>query len=127
VIGDDAPVIATAGTGAAPGDAAVPRPFLCPPAFLRFDPPELQDGSLVVRAVPADVRESRRLARGAPLGYLYEQVDEGEPEHDLTFTAGHFDEAKLVWSFSGEVTGIVGITEPASPGSPAQRSPGTPA
>jgi hypothetical protein len=85
-----------------------------PPAFLRFDPPELQDGSLVVRAVPASLREGRRVARGSPLGYLYEQEPEDEPEHDLTFTAGHYDEDNLVWSFSGEVTGIIGITEPMS-------------
>ncbi|GAA2431196.1 hypothetical protein GCM10010191_51150 [Actinomadura vinacea] len=85
-------------------------------AFLRFDRPELLEGSMVVRAVPADVRAHRRHARGTPLGYLYEVVSEGEPEHDLVFTAGHFDETGLVWRFSGEVNGIIGITEPS--GSP---------
>jgi hypothetical protein len=85
------------------------------PPFLRFDPPELHDGALVVRAVAAEDRERRRLAPSAPLGYLYETVSPGEPDHDLTFTAGHFDESALVWSFSGEVTGIGGISEPAAP------------
>jgi hypothetical protein len=30
--------------------------------------------------------------------------------------AGHYDETNLVWSFSGEVTGIVGLTEPMDSG-----------
>ncbi|TDE37203.1 hypothetical protein [Actinomadura sp. 6K520] len=103
--------------GPGPGDpragAHDEHPLPGGPAFLRFDRPEIQEGSLVVRAVPADVRAHRRQARGTPLAYLYEVVSEGEPEHDLVFTAGHFDEAGLVWRFSGEVTGIPGITEPS--------------
>lgn len=70
---------------------------------------------MVVRAVPADVRARRRHARATPLAYLYEAVSEWEPEQDLAFTAGHFDETGLVWRFSGEVTGIAGITEPSAP------------
>jgi hypothetical protein len=96
-----------------------------PPAFLRFDPPELQDGSLIVRGVPARLREQRRLAPGAPLGYLYQQAGEDEPEHDLAFTAGHYDEVELVWRFSGEVTGIAGITEPFA-GPPPGEEPARP-
>lgn len=84
-------------------------------AFLRLDRPELDDGSLVVRAVPAQLRASRRSCLGVPLGYLYEQVPLGAPDRDMTFTAGHYDEANLVWSFSGELTGILGITEQMSP------------
>ncbi|MFG2000564.1 hypothetical protein ACGFNU_15590 [Spirillospora sp. NPDC048911] len=84
-------------------------------SFIRFDPPELRDGSLVVRAVPAELRESRRTGAGVPLAYLYEHVFDGMPERDVSFAAGHFDELKLVWSFSGELTGITGITEPLSP------------
>jgi hypothetical protein len=83
--------------------------------FLRLDPPELNDGSIVVRAVPASLRASRRACLGTPLAYLYEQVPDDAPDRDLTFTAGHYDEANLVWSFSGEVTGIGGITEQMSP------------
>jgi hypothetical protein len=104
-------VIAPADLGDVADDVAVAPPFL------RFDPPELQDGSLVVRAVPAALRAHRRQGPGTPLGYLYEVV-EGEPERDLRFAAGHFDEANLVWSFSAEITGIAGITEPSKPSSP---------
>jgi hypothetical protein len=110
-------VITPADLGYAADDVAVAPPFLRQPAFLRFDPPELQDGSLVVRAVPAALRAHRRQGSGTPLGYLYEVV-EGEPERDLRFAAGHFDEANLVWSFSAEITGIAGITEPSKPSSP---------
>jgi hypothetical protein len=35
--------------------------------------------------------------------------------------AGHYDETDLVWSFSGEVTGIVNLTEPMSPGNDRSR------
>lgn len=88
---------------------------VAPPAFLRFDPPELHEGSFVVRAVATALRERRRNSRRSPLGYLYEQPPEGSADHDLTFDAGHFDETNLVWSFSGELTGILGITEALSP------------
>lgn len=89
--------------------------------FLRFDPPELHEGMLVVRAVPGALRERRRHAAASPLGYLYEQVSPGEPERDLAFTAGRYDEDALVWEFSGEVTGIAGITESSSPETPADK------
>ncbi len=119
-------MITPADLGDSTGDAGAAPPFLRQPAFLRFDPPELQDGSLVVRAVPAGVREHRRQGPGTPLAYLYEVV-EGEPERDLRFTAGHFDEVNLVWSFSGEITGIAGITEPSQPSSPDRPADGPPA
>jgi hypothetical protein len=96
------------------------------PAFLRFDRPELQDGAFVIKAVPAVLRASRQRGLGTPLAYLYE-VAEDEPEEDQRFAAGHFDEINLVWSFSAEVTGIAGITEPlqsSAPDSPAGDSPG---
>ena len=98
--------------------------MITPAGFLRFDPPELQDNSFVIRAVPAELRANRRQGPGTPLGYLYEVV-EGEPEQDMRFAAGHFDEANLVWSFSAEVTGIAGITEPSktSPDRPAHDPP----
>jgi hypothetical protein len=111
----------------ADGVDAVP-PFLRRPAFLRFDDPELHDGCFVIRAVPPGVREGRRHGAGTPLGYLYEVTD-GEPEQDMRLAAGHFDAANLVWSFSAEVTGITGITEPFSafsPDGPARETPAQP-
>ncbi|WP_433334463.1 hypothetical protein [Spirillospora sp. CA-294931] len=100
--------------------AACPEALRCDDAvassaFIRFDPPELHDGSLVVRAVPADLREGRRLGPATPLAYLYERVPDAMPDTDQRFDAGHYDETRLVWSFSGELTGILGITEPTSP------------
>ncbi len=95
------------------------------PAFLRFDRPELQDGAFVIKAVPAALRTSRREGPGTPLGYLYE-VAEDEPEEDLRFAAGHFDEVNLVWSFSAEVTGIAGITEPLQSSTPDRPAGGPP-
>ena len=93
-----------------------------PPGFLRIDRPELQGTTLVIRAVPAQLRERRRLDRCSPLAYLYERVDGTEPRTDLALAAGHYDEANLVWSFSGEVSGIVGLTEPlSSAGQPPDR------
>jgi hypothetical protein len=103
----------------------VAPPFLRRPAFLRFDAPELDDGCFVVRAVPPVLREGRRHGAGTPLGYLYE-VTAGEPERDMRLAAGHFDAANLVWSFSADVTGITGITEPSSafsPDGPAMEMP----
>jgi hypothetical protein len=99
-----------------PAAGAADRPEVVdPPAFLRLDPPELQEGSLVIRAVSPRVREHRRLSPDTPLGYLYERPPQGVPERDLSFAAGNYDEARLVWSFSGELTGILGITEPMGP------------
>jgi len=93
-----------------------------PPAFLRIDRPELQGTTLVIRAVPAELRERRRLDRRAPLAYLYERIDGSQPQNDLALAAGHYDEANLVWSFSGEVSGIAGLTEPlSSAGRPPDR------
>lgn len=103
------------------GDPDTRRDVAAPLVFLRFDPPELQDGSLVVRAVPSALRERRRLGVDVPLGYLYEPVDALEPDTDLSFDAGHYDEANLVWSFSGEVTGIAGMTEPLARETPARK------
>lgn len=82
------------------------------PTFLRLDRPELQGSMLVVRGRPRAARARRRLDPGTPLGYLYERESAFEPESDLVLAAGHYDRARMVWSFSGEVTGITGITEP---------------
>lgn len=84
-------------------------------AFLRLDRPELRGTTLVIRAVAPAVREQRRLSPGAPLGYLYERVDTDAPSSDLALSAGHYDEMNLVWSFSGEITGMPGLTVPTSP------------
>jgi hypothetical protein len=83
-----------------------------PQTFLRLDRPELSGTTLIVRATPADLREQRRHSGVAPLGYLYERTSDADPDCDIVLAAGHYDEANLVWSFSGEVTGIVGLTEP---------------
>ncbi|HEY7595121.1 MAG TPA: hypothetical protein VH969_18365 [Actinophytocola sp.] len=86
------------------------------PTFLRLDRPELEGGTMmVVRSVlPAD-RARRRVSPFAPLAYLFETVNRYEPDRDVRLDAGHYDEANLVWSFTGEVTGIVGITTPMTP------------
>jgi len=86
-----------------------------PAAFIRFDPPELQDGRIVVHAVPAQLREDRRHGPATPLGYLYEVPPDGIPDEGSSFTAGSFDQARMVWAFTGEITGLLGITEPMSP------------
>ncbi|SEG76963.1 hypothetical protein SAMN04489712_111230 [Thermomonospora echinospora] len=80
--------------------------------FLRLDPPELTGTNMVVRAVPADARALRRSDPHAPFAYLYEQPPPFSPEEDIVLAAGHYDEVNLVWSFSGEIHGITGITEP---------------
>jgi hypothetical protein len=84
-------------------------------AFLRFDRPELVDDHLVIRAVDAGIRAHRRHGHASPLGYLYEVDDPDEPAADLRLAAGHYDQANLVWVFSGEVPGIIGLTEPTQP------------
>ena len=84
------------------------------PTFLRFDRPELTDGALVIRAVPARIREQRRHSSAVPLAYLYEVVSPYDPDTDVVMTAGHYDQTGLVWRFSGELVGITGITEPLS-------------
>ncbi len=124
-VNHDAGVIAPAELREPTDGVDLAPPFLRLPAFLRFDDPELDDGCFVLRAVPPVVREGRRHGAGTPLGYLYE-VAEGEPQQDMRLAAGHFDAANLVWSFSAEVTGITGITEPfsaCSPDGPATESP----
>lgn len=86
------------------------------PTFLRLDRPELEDETtMVVRSVPAALREQRRVSPAAPLAYLFETVTPHEPEEDMRMDAGHYDETNLVWSFSGEISAIVGLTEPMSP------------
>jgi hypothetical protein len=92
-----------------------------PPTFLRLDRPELIGNNLVVKAVSRDTRERRRVAGTAPLAYLYQHTQGDELESDLKMSAGHYDQANLVWSFSGEVSGIIGLTEPFSP---AEETPG---
>lgn len=86
------------------------------PTFLRLDRPELEGGhTMVVRAVPAADRERRRTSSAAPLAYFFEFVSPFEPDTDRRMAAGHYDEANQVWSFSGEITGVVGLTEPMTP------------
>ena len=86
------------------------------PTFLRLDRPELVDGrSMVVRAVPPADRERRRTSPSSPLAYLFEVVPPHEPDTDVRMDAGHYDEAAQVWSFSGEITAIVGLTAPMTP------------
>ncbi|MFD0974560.1 hypothetical protein [Plantactinospora endophytica] len=104
------------GAGPEDGERGDRRPDVVPSTFLRLDRAELTDGStLFLRAVPAQARQRRRFGSTVPLGYLYEQPPESEPAHDMTLSAGHYDETNLVWSFSGEVTGIAGLTEPLPP------------
>lgn len=93
------------------------------PTFLRLDRAELSDNHFVIRAIAPQVRDARRMAQTSPLGYLYERSTGDEPETDLTLAAGQYDQANLVWSFSGDVTGIVGLTEPTlGPSQPSRRS-----
>ncbi|WP_214403257.1 hypothetical protein [Pseudonocardia lacus] len=87
------------------------------PTFLRMDRPELTaDNVMIVRAVPPADRQRRRTSSSAPLAYLFETVSPYEPDSDVELNAGHYDRTNLVWSFSGEVTAIVGLTEPLGPG-----------
>jgi hypothetical protein len=82
-----------------------------------MDRPELTDGNvMVVRAVPPADRQRRRTSPSSPLAYLFETVSPYEPDSDVEMNAGHYDEIELVWSFSGEVTAIIGLTEPLGPG-----------
>ncbi len=92
-------------TGTGPGDTL-------PATFLRLDRAELSDNNFVIRAVAPQLRETRRVSQTSPLGYLYESPPGDEPDADLTISAGHYDQANLVWSFSGDVTGMPGLTEP---------------
>lgn len=92
--------------------------------FLRLDPRELTGTDLVVRAVPPGARALRRSDPHAPLAYLYEQPPPFPPQEDMVLSAGHYDEVNLVWSFSGEIHGIAGITEPRP--SPGRAEGGTP-
>ena len=59
------------------------------------------------------------LALSIGAGQAQEGSDYTAVSGSLTFTAGHYDEANLVWSFSGEVTGIFGLTQSTSPEQPA--------
>jgi hypothetical protein len=82
-----------------------------------MDRRELTDRNvMVVRTVPPADRQRRRFSSSSPLAYLFENVSPYEPDSDVEMTAGHYDETNLVWSFSGEVTAIVGLTEPMGSG-----------
>lgn len=70
---------------------------------------------MVVQAVPPADRERRRTSSSSPLAYLFEFVTPFEPDADVRMDAGHYDENNMVWSFSGEVTAIVGLTTPLTP------------
>jgi hypothetical protein len=87
--------------------------------FLRLDRAELSGTTLIVRATPAEIREHRRRSAAAPLGYLYERASDADPDSDIVLAAGHYDQANLVWSFSGQLTGIIGLTEPYPSDEPA--------
>jgi hypothetical protein len=89
--------------------------------FLRFDRPELVDNHLIVRAADPGAHGHRRQSQLSPLGYLYEIPDPDAPEQDLRLAAGHYDQANLVWVFSGDMPGIMGLTEPFDP---AAETPG---
>lgn len=82
--------------------------------FLRLDRSELSDGKLVVRAAAAEAHVRSKASPAAPLGYLYGLEPDSESQHDLALSAGHYDAESQVWVFSGELTGIIGITEPYS-------------
>ncbi|NBE96319.1 hypothetical protein FE391_23030 [Nonomuraea sp. KC401] len=84
------------------------------PTFLRLDRPEVHGGYLVVPAKPTRSRARCKASRAAPLAYLYEIGSEFEPENELRLAVGHYDATHLVWSFSGEVSGLTGITEPTT-------------
>jgi hypothetical protein len=86
------------------------------PTFLRLDRPELDGTTMIVRMVPPGDRERRRTSPSAPLAYFYETVMPDEPHTDMRMNAGHYDETALVWSFSGDITAIAGITAPMTPG-----------
>jgi hypothetical protein len=88
-------------------------------SFLRLDRAELSGTTMIVRATPAEVREHRRRSRDVPLGYLYERSSDADPDSDIVLAAGHYDQTNLVWSFSGELTGIIGLTEPYPTDEPA--------
>jgi hypothetical protein len=88
---------------------------LAPSAFLRLDAAELHDGNLVIRAIDTATRKRSQQGGHAPLAYLYEIPDADEPETDMLLAAGHFDPDAMVWRFSGDVPGILGLTEPTSP------------
>jgi hypothetical protein len=96
---------------------APPEPTV-PVTVLRLDPPELDaEARLVLRAPPdARERESRRVNPNVPLAYLFERPDPDAPRADLTIAVGHYDTENLVWVFSGEIDGIIGLTQPLSAG-----------
>jgi hypothetical protein len=66
---------------------------------------------MTIVATPDEIREQRRSSPTAPLGYLYQIRVDNEPDVDITVTAGHYDETNLVWVYSGQLGGIVGLTE----------------
>ncbi|GAA2431276.1 hypothetical protein GCM10010191_51280 [Actinomadura vinacea] len=84
------------------------------PTFLRLDRPELDGTEMVIPARPTESRARTRTSGSAPLAYLYELDNEFEPETVVRLPAGHYDADELVWSFSGDVPGIIGITEPTT-------------
>ncbi|MBA8951217.1 hypothetical protein ACFQU9_01000 [Actinomadura namibiensis] len=84
------------------------------PTFLRFDRPELDGDEMVIRARPTQSRARTRTSPAVPLAYLYEPEDEFEPESTVRMSAGHYDADRQVWVFSGDVRGLVGITEPTT-------------
>jgi len=89
-----------------------------PVTVLRLDRPELADGARLVLRAPAGAseRESRRVNPASPLAYLYERSDPDAPQTDLVIAVGHYDTENLVWVFSGEIDGIIGLTQPLSAG-----------
>jgi hypothetical protein len=84
------------------------------PTFLRLDRPELDGNEMVIPPSPTESRARTRGSPSAPFGYLYELGNEFEPETEVRLPAGHYDADELVWCFSGDVPGIIGITEPTT-------------
>lgn len=99
-----------------PAESQNPRPDAVPTSFLRLDRPELDAARrlIVPGAVEPRLRESRRLGPHSPLAYLYERPDPDAPDHELALSMGHFDDDGCVWVFSGEVDGVIGLTQPMS-------------
>ncbi|WP_018653834.1 hypothetical protein [Actinomadura flavalba] len=84
------------------------------PTFLRLDRSELDGDVMVVPARPSVSRARTRTSATAPFAYLFDHDNAYEPEAELRMTAGRFDPVEQTWIFSGQITGLIGITEPTT-------------